>query len=115
MLTAKLQKGKNKARYFEFLIDSGADYTLISKSDAYLLGIEYEKIDTKEIEIEVANLSFIHAKKSLVKITVGNHSFNTQILIAKEGVERLIGRKGLFTEFKITFKEKENTVIFNKC
>jgi hypothetical protein len=51
MLTAKLQKGKNKARYFEFLIDSGADYTLISKSDAYLLGIEYEKIDTKELKL----------------------------------------------------------------
>lgn len=67
MMTAKLQKGKNKARYFEFLIDSGADFTLISQTDASLLGINYHELETKEIKVEVADLSFIHAKKTTVK------------------------------------------------
>ena len=48
---AKLRVKKSKARYFEFLIDSGADYTLISKTDAYVLGIDYKKIRKKEIKL----------------------------------------------------------------
>lgn len=114
MMTAKLRKGRNKARYFEFLIDSGADYTLISQSDASLLGIDYSELKTQEIKVEVANLACIHAKKTKVTLTIGNHDFTISILIAKEEVERLLGRKDVFSEFKITFKENSNFVIFQE-
>lgn len=114
MMTAKLRRGKNKARYFEFLIDSGADFTLISQSDASLLGIDYDELKSKEIKVEVANLAFIHAKKTKVKITIGNEDFDIPILVAKEGVERLLGRSGIFSKFEITFKERVNLVLFRK-
>ena len=111
-LTAKLRKGNNKARYFEFLIDSGADFTLISQSDALLLGIEYKSIKTKEIKVEVANLTYIHAKRTNITITIGNNNFAVPVLVAKEEVERLLGRKGVFDKFDVTFKEKSQEVIF---
>ncbi len=112
MLMAKLKKDSGRARYFEFLIDSGADFTLISKSDAYLLGIDYSELKTKEIKVEVANLAFIHAKKTNLHIEISEKIFTIPVLIAKEEVERLLGRKGVFENFDITFKEQEEHVLF---
>lgn len=43
-IMAKLSSGENTPRYFEFLIDSGSDYTLIGQSDALILGIDYKNI-----------------------------------------------------------------------
>jgi predicted aspartyl protease len=114
MLMAKLKKGKGRARYFEFLIDSGADFTLISKADAYLLGIDYKELPGKEIKVEVANLAFIHAKQTRFTISIEGHDFTIPVLIAKEEVERLMGRKGIFENFDITFKELEKEVIFKR-
>ena len=111
-LLAKLREGKGKARYFEFIIDSGADYTLIANSNAIILGIEYNKLKTKETKVEVANLAFIHAKQTTLTITIENNSFNIPVLVAKEEVECLLGRKGIFDKFDITFQERQKQVIF---
>lgn len=112
MLLAKLRKKSGKARYFEFLIDSGADYTLISQYDAQLLGVEYKRIKQKEIQVEVANLAFIHTKKTMLILTIENENFPIPVLIARENVESLLGRKGLFNKFDILFKENQEEVIF---
>ncbi len=61
---AKLRKKNGKARYFELLIDPGADYTLISQYDAQLLGFKYKAIKQKEIKVEVANLAFYLRKEN---------------------------------------------------
>lgn len=114
MLMAKLRHGKNRARYFEFLIDSGAGVTLISKADAFLLGIDYSKLPGKEVRVEVANLTFIHAKQIRLTLTIEGQDFSIPVMIAKEEVERLLGRKGIFENFDITFKELEKEVIFKK-
>ena len=60
---AKLSFGENTPRYFEFLIDSGSDYTLISQSDALVLGIRYQDIRSSESTAELADLNIIHTKK----------------------------------------------------
>lgn len=39
-ITVQLGIPEGRSRYFELLIDSGADYTVISKSDAMILGID---------------------------------------------------------------------------
>lgn len=114
MLMAKLRKENGKARYFEFLIDSGADYTLISRSDGLILDIDYNELQTKEIKVEVANLNFIHTKEVKLFITIEDKDFAIPVLIAKEEVECLLGRKGIFEHFDITFQESQQQVIFNK-
>lgn len=112
MLTARLRTSNGKAKYFKFLIDSGADYTLISRSDALIIGIDYSELNSQEIEVEVANLTFIHAKKTTLIITIENQDLTIPVLIAKEDVECLLGRKGIFDKFDVTFKEREQIVIF---
>lgn len=112
MILAKLRKKSGKARYFEFLIDSGADYTLISQYDARLLGVEYKKIKQKEMQVEVANLAFIHAKKTTFVLNVAGMDIDIPVLVSKENVESLLGRRGLFNNFYILFRENEGEVVF---
>ena len=60
---ARLGLPGKKQRYFEFLVDSGADFTIIANSDAEYLGISYKDIKSEETNVEVANLAFIKTKK----------------------------------------------------
>lgn len=111
---AKLGTDKRTARYFRFLIDSGADYTVIPNSYAALLGLEYNKIKSEEIKIEIANLTFMHAKKTSLILTLEKRDFEIPVLIAKEEAECLLGRKGIFEHFDITFQERNEEVIFQQ-
>lgn len=114
MVTVQLKASQGKARYFEMLIDSGADYTLIPKTDALLLGIDYNSIDSQEIKVEVANLAFIHTKRTNIILTIHDIEISIPVLIAKEEVECLLGRKGVFDVFDVIFQESKNQVVFIK-
>ena len=110
-VTVKL-KYKEKSKYFSFLVDSGSDYTLISQSDAVTLGIDYKEINAPEIKIEIADLTTMHTKKVPLTLLIDTFELNIPVLIAKEPVERLLGRKGVFPKFDITFKERLEEIEF---
>lgn len=114
LITVKLKYKKNVGRYFELLLDSGADFTLISKSQALLLGLQYSKIKSKEIKVEVANLTLIHAKKAKLRLALLDDEFAIPVLVAKEEVEPLIGRKGFFEYFDVLFQERMNQIVLIK-
>lgn len=114
MVTVQLKYPRQKARYLEMLLDSGADYTIISQSVASLLGIEYDKINTKEIETEMANFSIISTKETKIQLIIDEVEITIPILVSKKEVEPLLGRKGVFNAFDILFQERKNKVIFTK-
>jgi len=114
MLMAKLQYQNNRSRYFEFLIDLGADYTLISESDAMLLGIESKDLLGEKINVEVANLQFLEVHKVDLLITIEGVEIDIPVLISKTECECLLGRKGVFDKFDILFKEKNQECVFSK-
>lgn len=111
MIMAKLRAKQGRARYFEFLIDSGANYTLISKSDAYVLGIDYKNIKKNEIKVEVANMTFIHGKKINLILIIENIELKIPVFVAKEEIENLLGRKGVFEYFDVLIQERKKQVI----
>ncbi len=111
-LMAKLAFLPGKSRYFEFLIDSGADYTLISQVDTFKLGLEYEKIESEEIKVIMANLSSIHAKMAPFILTIEGKEFHIPVFVAKEEVKPLLGRKSIFENFDVIFQEREQLVVF---
>ena len=113
-IMAKLSFGENTPRYFEFLIDSGSDYTLISQSDALVLGIHYEDIRGQESTAELADLNIIHTKKINLELKIDDITLNIPVLVAKEKVECLLGRKGVFDKFDILFQESKQQVILKK-
>ncbi|MDP4008216.1 MAG: hypothetical protein Q8P68_03425 [Candidatus Peregrinibacteria bacterium] len=113
-ITARLWLKGTKPRYFEFLVDSGADFTLISRSDGMFLGLDYSKIKGEEVKIEVANMAILHTKKVKMMLEFCDNTFEIPVLIAKEEVERLLGRNGVFDRFDVTFKEKDQEVVFEE-
>lgn len=113
MVVAKLRKDDGPARYFEFLIDSGADYSLISRYDAALLDISYKELQQPEVKVEVANLTWIHTKKIVLLLTLNGYELRVPILIAREYVEALLGRKGVFEYLDMLFEERKELVTFS--
>ena len=114
MIMARLRKDDAKSKYLEFLIDSGADYTMISSSYAEALGLKYEDIESKEIKVDLANNSFIHTKEAPFTMTIEGKDLTIPVLIANEELEPLLGRKGVFENYDITFQEHQQRVIFKK-
>lgn len=113
-LLTKVRKTKNKIRYLEFLIDSGSDYTMIWQGDALLLGIDYKTLKGPEITAEVANFDLIHSKKVNLEININDHFLNIPVLITKEKINPLLGRKGVFEKFDVLFQESQQQVTFIK-
>lgn len=113
MVTAKLNFN-GVGRYFEFLVDSGSDYTLISKSDALILGVDLNHLKTSLIRVELANLEFLEAYKIKLKMTLFDQELIVPVLIADTEVECLLGRKGVFDQFDIVFKERQQKLFFLK-
>lgn len=113
-ILVKLGTANENLRYFRLLIDSGADYTLISEKDGQLFGLDYNDIYTKEIKIEMADSSFIHAKKKILLMNIEGVELKVTALITKENVECLMGRQGVFENFDILFKEVDQEVVFTK-
>lgn len=108
----KVKKGKNTLRYLEFLIDSGSDYTMIWQGDALILGLEYKKIKGPETRAEVANLHVIHSKEVRLEIEINDSFIEVPVLISKEPMTPLLGRKGIFDRFEILFQEAKEQVTF---
>lgn len=111
---AKLGLPGKKQRYFEFLIDSGADFSIIANSDAEYLGISYKDIKSEETNVEVANLTFIKTKKVTMKLTIENISLNIPVLVANQEVECLLGRECVFHSFDVLIQQLDKQVVFIK-
>lgn len=95
---------------FEPYIDSGADVTLIPFSLGKLLGQSFAKKEIQEIGGIRGSLPVVYFKN---KIRLGEISFDILIGWALiEEVPPLLGRANVFDKFDITFKQKEETIIF---
>jgi predicted aspartyl protease len=105
----------DKAKFFQFTIDTGADYTLISRADAMYLGIEYSRIRQKEINAEVANCTPMRTKLVRLSMEIGGRNFLVPVLVASGQVGCLLGRIGVFEHFDVLFREREQEVIFKSA
>jgi len=107
--------GVNETLDFFGILDTGSDITIIPREIAEVLGVDYVG------ENEVYGLSGrkINANDGYLDITFGKgreiHTFTIPILVPKEkGSQIIIGRMGFFEQFKITFCEAEQRMIFKK-
>lgn len=105
---------KGHERYVEFLVDSGADYTVLSKTSAAFLDIDYKDIRSAEVYLEAADMRTIKGKKIHLVIKIGSKNILAPVFIANQVVENLLGRHGIFDHYEITFKEKDMQIIFKE-
>lgn len=98
------------------LIDSGADNTVIPKIIADVLGIEGKELATSE-----GIGGSVEAIKSRITATIQGkeevHTFQLPVVVLKKdegAIPMLLGRKGFFEHFHITFKQNQETIILEK-
>lgn len=92
-------------------VDSGADVSLFTRSDADLLNLELREGEYRPIMGigRVMLPTYIHK----VHMKIGDLQFNANVAFANsDEVPRLIGRKTIFQKFKITFDEANLQTVF---
>ncbi len=101
-------KYSDSGELVEYLVDSGADQTILSKISASLLGIDYECLESKPIETEAINGSSLFVKESKVFIEIGGVDFRIPVWIADRHIMTVLGRRGVFDRFDLIFQERKN-------
>ncbi|MFH0740101.1 MAG: hypothetical protein V1819_03365 [bacterium] len=111
-ITITLKK-ENSLNEFSFLVlvDSGAEFSLFTKSDAELLEIDLEKGEKIYIGGVAGDkfLAFIHS----VLIKIGNKEFKIKTAFSsRDDTPRILGRNPLFSNFFIIFDHQKQNTIF---
>jgi hypothetical protein len=100
-----LQSTKNEWYAFRVYIDSGADMSLFTRTDAKLLGLDLYKGEYRPI-IGVGK-TLIPAYTHRIKMKIEETTLNVSTSFAdSDEVPRLLGRTDIFKHFKITFNEQ---------
>jgi hypothetical protein len=106
-----LQSTKNEWYAFRVYIDSGADMSLFTKTDAKLLGLDLYKGEYRPIIGIGKTLIPAYTHKVKMKIEETTLNVNTSFADSDE-VPRLLGRTDIFKHFTITFNEQNLETIF---
>jgi len=106
-------KKENSLNEFSFLvlIDSGAEFSLFTKSDAELLEIDLQKGEKIHIGGVAGDkfLAFIHP----ILIRIGNKEFKIKTAFSsRNDTPRILGRNPLFFNFFIIFDHQKQNTIF---
>jgi hypothetical protein len=102
-----------KGKYFRFLplLDSGADFSVFNRADAYRIGLDWNK--GKSLCLCNADGSEFRVKEFKLKVLVEHHPFTIPICFteSKKNAMPLLGRKSFFEKFEITFLENQERIV----
>ena len=106
-----LQSAESDWYSFGVYVDSGADLSLFTKTDAKLLGLNLYHAEYRPI-IGIGKI-LIPAYTHKVKMKIEETTLNVNVAFAdSDEVPRLLGRTDIFIRFKITFDEQKLQTIF---
>lgn len=111
--TARIYLQSNKDEWFAFrvYIDSGADISLFTKSDAKILELNLYQGEYRPI-VGIGKI-LIPAYTHKIKMKIEETIINVNASFAdSDEVPRLLGRTDIFKHFKITFNEQNLETIF---
>lgn len=111
--TARVYLQSKKGEWFAFrvYVDSGADISLFTKSDAKLLELDFYQGEYRPI-VGIGKI-LIPAYMHNVKMKIGDTILNVNVSFAEsDEVPRLLGGTDVFKHFKITFNEQNLKTIF---
>jgi hypothetical protein len=84
-------------------VDSGADITLVPRRFGKLLGLDLQK--NKHFLAGLTGKP-IAASTHIVRLKIGERKADATVAVAsRENVPYILGRAGVFPEYKITFEE----------
>lgn len=96
-----------------FYIDSGADITLIPDEVGIIIGLERKDIQLTQLTGVGGRSIRVHEVK--IPLTIGEYIFRSEEAWAiRNHVPLLLGRTGVFDQFKVEFDQKALITRFNK-
>lgn len=105
---AKIQVFKKDLKIYVnrvLVVDTGADFTIFPRKDAYLFGIDLEKETTKEQTFGIGGKERIFLYKNL-KVKLGNRKLTIPAgFLDRNDVPALLGRQQFLELFKVSFEE----------
>ncbi|OGG00779.1 hypothetical protein A3D78_06270 [Candidatus Gottesmanbacteria bacterium RIFCSPHIGHO2_02_FULL_39_14] len=99
-------KKRNKWQPIEMIIDSGADYTLLPKRYAVILGVDLITDCWVEVTLGVGGSETVYQCKNLL-LKINN--FKQEVpagFIERDDLPPLLGRLGCLEDFKLIMKNK---------
>lgn len=100
---------------FIFLIDSGADCTMVPRYMARLVGINLGSQPDTLIRGVEATRRGLRAYKGELKVRLGGEEFSLRCLITEsDNTPLVLGRLDFFSKFNVTFDSTKEEVILEK-
>lgn len=97
-------------RLFSFIVDSGADFTMMPRSVSEQLGINLEA--ARELKVAGVEGTLISAWLSEIELNIGDSLLRLPCLFSsKEDTPYLLGRMGFFHRFNVTFDNRGKKII----
>lgn len=98
---------------YRALLDSGADYCLLPKTIGLDLGL---KMPTKPSGTSHGVGGEVPVKHVRLNLLIGSFKLKTTFawFYTQDNIPVIIGRKGIFDQFNIDFRQKEGKIIFRK-
>lgn len=109
---AKIQVFKKDLKVYInriLVVDTGADFTIFPRKDAYLFGIDLEKETTKEVTFGIGGKEQIFLYKKL-KVKLGDKELEIPVgFLDRNDIPSLLGRQQFLELFTVSF-EKHKTI-----
>jgi hypothetical protein len=98
-------------RPFDFLVDSGADMTMVPKSFAEWVGVDLQRLPKfRSYGVEGLGLDVYHGE---LDVRMGRYDMRIPCLFSsREKTPLLLGRAGLFRHFTLIFENSDQSLIF---
>ena len=96
---------------FRFLLDTGADFTMLPFTMADELGVDIE--NAPEVTVTGIKREEVRARLAEVTVRIGEVEVELSCLYCmKEDMPYLLGRMGLFQRFNIAFDNRRKRIVF---
>lgn len=107
-------KTKEGFQFYDFLVDSGADFTLLPYSLAKLIGINLKK--TKKAMTQGIEGKGIITFQSSITIKIGKWEDTIRCAFAShDHIPLLLGRLDVFSIYNITFHARKQAILFDRA
>lgn len=104
---------RNQFRLFDFLVDSGADFTLLPRSLAAEIGLNLKQSQiSTTLGVEGRGIKIYHAH---ITIQIGKWQDTIRCAFAAhDHIPPLLGRMDIFSRYNITFHGARRSIIFQR-
>ena len=104
-----------KSRVFQFLVDSGADFSLLNRNCATEMGMDFNDGPVKRVSGVGQRSVKVVEKHVKLSIPAFNSSFDTKIFGSNDlnMVHNLLGRDNFFDQYLVGFDQRARKVLLN--